>query len=159
VCKIRIFKSLEPKDLPDGFDPKIHAEEPIIKIEELERRIVISYTFPGFYLSDDERDVKGEKISFKLVSIAKTGVFAESGKPLLPSFGRYVQIPYNCDFKYNVEKGEPILFDNVKILPAQLKLSDNQNKHDFEYNENFYDKDEFYPSDVVKITGPFEIGL
>ncbi len=157
MCKIRIFKSLKPKDLPDGFDPKIHVEEPIIKIEELEQRIVISYIFPGFYLSDDQRDVKGEKISFHQVKIAKTGFLAESGKPLLPSFGRYIQIPYNCDFKYNVEKGEPILYDNIKILPAQMRLTDNQNKHDFEYDEDFYDKDEFYPSDLVKITGPFEI--
>ncbi|MFX0139334.1 MAG: C25 family cysteine peptidase [Candidatus Hodarchaeota archaeon] len=155
--KIRTFKSLKSKNLPDGFDATIHSEEPIVNIEELEKKIVIKYNFPGFYLSDDERDVKGTKTAFHQVNIAKTGFIAESGKPQLPSFGRYVQIPFNCDFKFTVEKGTIIQFDNINVLPAQSKLKDDQDTQEFEYDKSFYDKDELYPSELVKITGPFEI--
>jgi hypothetical protein len=91
------YKSLSPAGLPDLFDAEIHGEEPIVKVEELKGRILVSYAFPGFYLSDDSRDVEGERIAFKQVNAAKTGFLAESGKPLLPSFGRYIQIPFNCD--------------------------------------------------------------
>ncbi|RLG38032.1 hypothetical protein DRN79_02225, partial [Methanosarcinales archaeon] len=158
VKKMREFKSLNPAGLPEGFDAEIYGEEPIVKVEESKGRIFISYIFPGFYLSDDSQDVEGERVSFKQVDIPKVGFLSESGKPLLPSFGRYVQIPFNCDFKFTVKKGEPIQFDDVLVLPAQEKLTDNaEQEHAFEYDRDFYSRDELYPSDVVEVTGPFEI--
>jgi len=155
---MREFKSLNPAGLPDSFKIEIHGEEPIVKIEESKEHMVISYIFPGFFLSDDSRDVEGERIFFKQINIAKTGFLAESGKPLLPSFGRYVQIPLNSDYKFTVKKGEPVQFDNILVLPAQEKLMDNPEEEiSFEYDKEFYSKDEFYPRDIVEITGPFEI--
>lgn len=152
------YKSLSPAGLPDLFDAEIHGEEPIVKVEELKGRILVSYAFPGFYLSDDSRDVEGERIAFKQVNAAKTGFLAESGKPLLPSFGRYIQIPFNCDYKFTVEKGKQVQFDDVLVLPAQEKLRDNAEEEEvFEYDKKFYTREEFYPSDVVEVTGPFEI--
>lgn len=155
---MREFKSLTPEKLPEGFDAEIHGEEPIVEVEESKGRIAISYTFPGFYLSDDSRDVEREKVSFMQVNIAATGFLAESGKPLLPSFGRYVQIPFNCDYKFTVKKGKPAQFDDVLVLPAQEKLTDNpKEEHVFEYNKEIYAKDGLYPEEIVKITGPFNI--
>jgi hypothetical protein len=155
---MRELKSLNPTGLPDSFDTEKHGEEPIIKVQESKGRVVISYVFPGFYLSDDNRDVGGEKTPFKQVNIAKTGFLAESGKPLLPSFGRYIQIPFNCDYKLTTEKSEPVQFDEVLVLPAQEKLTDDEEQeHEFEYDQEFYAKDQFYPSDLVEVTGPFQI--
>lgn len=158
VDKMREFRSLNPTGLPDAFDAEIHGAEPIVEVVESKGRIAISYTYPGFYISDDPRDVEGKKISFKQINIAKTGFVAESGKPLLPSFGRYVQIPFNCDYKITVKKGNPVQFDDVLVLPAQEMLVDNpEEEHVFEYDKELYSKDEFYPSDLVEVTGPFEI--
>lgn len=155
---MREFKSLNPEKLPEGFDAEIHGEEPIVKLEESKGRIVVSYTFPGFYLSDDKLDVEGKKLSFKQVNIAAAGFLVESGKPLLPSFGRYVQIPFNCDFKYTVKKGKPLQFDNILVSPAQEKVTDNpKEKHILEYNKKIYAKDAVYPEEMVKISGPFNI--
>jgi len=155
---MREFKSLNPKKLPEGFDAEIHGEEPIVKLEESKGRIVVSYTFSGFYLSDDKLDVEGKKLSFKQVNIAAAGFLVESGKPLLPSFGRYVQIPFNCDFKYTVKKGKPLQFDNILVSPAQEKVTDNpKEKHILEYNKKIYAKDAVYPEEMVKISGPFNI--
>ena len=155
---MREFKSLNPEKLPEGFDAEIHGEEPIVKLEESKGRIVVSYTFSGFYLSDDKLDVEGKKVSFKQVNIAATGFLVESGKPLLPSFGRYVQIPFNCDFKYTVKKGKPLQFDNILVSPAQEKVTDNpKEKHILEYNKKIYAKDVVYPEEMVKISGPFNI--
>jgi hypothetical protein len=155
---MRKFITLNAEGLPDSFDAETQGEEPIVKVEESKGQIVISYVFPGFYLSDDDRDVEGEKISFNQVNVAKTGFCAESGKPLLPSFGRYVQIPFNCVYRFTVKKDTPAEIDDVNILPAQEKLTDNADEeHAFEYDREFYSRDEFYPSNLVEITGPFEI--
>ncbi|MCK4232836.1 hypothetical protein KAX75_00280, partial [candidate division WOR-3 bacterium] len=155
---MREFKSLNPERLPEGFDAEIHGEEPTVKVEESKGRIVVSYTFPGFYLSEDNIDVEGEKLSFKQVNIVATGFLAESGKPLLPSFGRYVQIPFNCDYKFTVKKGKSVQFDKILVSPAQQNVTDNpEEKHVLEYDRESYEKDAYSPEEIVKITGPFNI--
>jgi len=155
---MREFKSLLPEEIPALFDAQIHGEDPIVKVTESKGRIKISYTFPGFYISDDAIEVEGEKIDFKQVNIASMGFKAESGKPLLPSFGRYVQIPYNCDYTSSVEKSEPVQFDDIIVLPAQEQLTDSPDQeYVFEYDKELYGKDLLYPEEIVKISGPFNI--
>lgn len=155
---MREFRALNPKNLPDGFNLEVHTEEPVVEVKESAGRIVINYAFPGFYLVDDHREVAGNRMELKQIHIKSTGFFTESGKPLLPSFGRYVQIPSNCDFKVTIQKGQPIQFDNVLVSPAQTRLSDNpEQKHEFEYDKEFYAKDALYPEEIVKVTGPFSV--
>jgi len=155
---MREFKSLQPDRAPEGFDAEIHGEDPIIEVEEGEARVIVKYTFPGFYISDDDTDVEGEKVPFKQLSIASTGYLGEGGKPLLPSFGRYVQIPFNCDYKFAVDKGDPVQFDDVLVSPAQERLADSPDEEPvFEFDKDFYAEDAVYPEEIVKITGPFEI--
>lgn len=152
------FKSLNPERLPEGFDAEIHGEEPIVKVEESKGRIVVSYTFPGFHLSEDNIDIEGRSVSFKQINISATGFLAESGKPLLPSFGRYIQIPFNSDFKFSVKMGKSVQFDEILISPAQQNVTDNpEEKHVLEYDKEFYEKDAYGPEEIVKITGPFNI--
>jgi hypothetical protein len=153
---MREFKSLNPKNLPEGFDLEIHTEEPVVEIKESRGSIKITYAFPGFYLVDDEHEVAGETMELKQIYIQSTGFFTESGKPLLPSFGRYVQIPHNSNFKVSVRKSKPVTFENVLVSPAQTQMSDHQEqKHEFEYDKEFYGKDILYPEEIFKVTGPF----
>ncbi|MBN1372706.1 MAG: hypothetical protein JW987_12265 [Anaerolineaceae bacterium] len=155
---MREFKALNPIDLPGGFDLEVHTEEPVVEVKESKGKIVINYVFPGFYLVDDNRKVAGEQLELKQLYITSTGFLSESGKPLLPSFGRYVQIPQNCDFKIRVKKTQPVKFDDVLVSPAQTLLSDNPNqKHEYEFDQEFYAKDELYPDEICKVTGPFTI--
>ena len=157
VDSMREFKSLQPEGLPELYNVRIHGEEPFVTVEESEKRITIQFKFPGFFLSDDDRYVKGEPVSFKQVNISQTGFLAESGKPLLPSFGRYIQIPFNCGYTYTVKKSAPITFDDILVLPAQEKLTDSPRREEFEFDKPFYLKDEVYPEKIVEISGPFEI--
>ena len=155
---MRQFQSLQPERLQEGFDAEIHGEEPIVEVTESKGKIVISYTFPGFYLVDDERDIAGERIGFKLVDIKATGHVEHSGKPLLPSFGRYVHIPANCDYTIRVRKSKPVQFDNVLVLPAQEKLTDRDTDESvFEFDEATYTAKKLYPEELVEVTGPFDI--
>lgn len=155
---MRQFKSLKAQKLPAGLDARIHGEEPIVEISELKKKIIISYSFPGFYLVDDTKQIEGETIEFKQVSIAKVGHLAESGKPLLPSFGRYVQIPFGTECRIKVEKSEPVEFDNVLVLPAQEHITDDPKVvHAFEYNKDLYGQNSLYPEDLVRVSEVMEI--
>ncbi|MBU7014681.1 MAG: hypothetical protein HXS52_05895 [Theionarchaea archaeon] len=154
---MREFKSLKPEGLPFEYDAGLHGEEPLVTVEERERKIVLSYIFPGFYLSDDSRTVEGVVIPFKQVTIPHTQFLAESGKPLLPSFGRYVQIPDDCRYSVTVEPGNPVYFEPVLILPAQELLVDGKKINRFEYDKDFYRTDRLYPEDIVEVTGPLTI--
>lgn len=155
---MREFKSLNPQELPDGFELAVHTEEPVVKLQESPGRITITFAFPGFFLVDDSREVAGEKMELKQLNITSTGFLSESGKPMLPTFGRYVQIPRDCDYKVTVEKGQPVTFEGIEVAPAQTEMSDNPNQeHVFEYNKEFYAKDLLYPEDIIKVTGPFSV--
>ncbi|MCP4123235.1 MAG: hypothetical protein GY751_15890 [Bacteroidetes bacterium] len=155
---MREFKSLNPQGLPDDFDSEFHGEVPIVTIREANRRITISYTFCGFYLSDDSQKTEESNFPFQQVNIEATGYIGKSGKPNLPSFGRYVQIPFGCDYQFSVYKKESVEFDDILITPAQAELSDDPNQeYVFEYDKDFYASDQLFPTEQVKISGPFEI--
>ena len=153
---MREFRSLEPEGLPEWADEVIEGDEPIVEVEESRGRIVVSYTFPGFYVVDDARDVEGEKVPFTQINIEATGYLVKSGWPELPCFARYVQIPFNCDYKVTVEKGKPVEFHDILVLPAQEHLMDSPDEeHTIEYNKELYTEDLLYPEEIVEVEGPF----
>lgn len=154
---MREFKSLKPEGLPFEYVMSLHGEEPLVTVEEREQKIVVAYTFSGFFLSDDSRTVEGVVIPFNQVNIPHTQFLAESGKPLLPSLGRYVQIPRGCRYSVTVEPENPVYFDHVLILPAQELLVDSKKKNQFEYDKDFYKIDRLYPDTIVEVTGPLSI--
>ncbi len=152
------FCSLEPRNLPEGFDALREGEAPLVKVDETKGKIVVDFTFPGFYLSEEVQEIRGTPRIFHQVNIGATGFMAQSGKPLLPSFGRYVQIPINSDFTWTVTRGKVKEWNNVDVLPAQQQMVDAAGaKHVFEFDEQAYAKDALYPTDVVDVAGPFNI--
>lgn len=155
---MREFVSLNPEKLPRNFDATIHGEEPIVRIEETPGKITISYIFPGFYLVDDSRDIDNEEIGFKLITIEAVGSLGVSGRPQLPSFGRYVQIPQDTSYELTIEKSKPVFFDNVIVSPYQQMQTDSPAEEAaFEYDREFYSKDLLYPEEIVEVSGPFNL--
>lgn len=155
---MREFKSLNPVGLHADFDEAIQTEEPIVQVEESDHRIVINYTFPGFYLSDIKHKVRRKNVKFVTPHIESTGSLMVSGKAALPSFGRYVQIPPETMFTVKVETGSPVLFEDVLLAPAQVNLSDDETQpHKLEYDQEFYSEDHLYPEKLVEVTGPQQL--
>ncbi len=154
------FKSLNPAALPDGFDAEVHTEEPIITVDEEEGKIAVSCIFPGFIQSDATEAViprdDGEelKMSFVEVGIKGAGYVSESGKPLMPAFRRFVQIPPGFKVeKVTTKKGKPVNFGDVVVTPAQENALDGKEDHEFEFDENAYGRDDLFPKDLV-VTNP-----
>jgi len=156
---MRKFESLNPKEHPEHFNVEEHGEQPFIILNEDEGRIDVSYIFPGFYISDHVRNIRDQEITFKQINIGGTGWISESGRPLLPSFGRYVQIPPGCAFSITwTTNGEPVVFDDVLLYPSQSMLKDGVNeKVEFEYDKKFYEKTAVYPKKIVGTRGPLEV--
>ena len=149
------FVSLSPSGLPKEFDAEIYSEKPVISVEELEDRIEIDYIFPGFTMGDNEQQLDDQVLPFKEVGISGAGFVSESGKPLLPSFGRFVQIPPGCDYKVSTKKSKPVKFEDILLSPAQEQATDQENETGvFEYDAEAYEEDTLYPADVVQIGEP-----
>ncbi len=152
------FVSLNAAGLTDDAGAQVFGEEPIVNVEEGDGAITLSYTFPGFTMSDDDRSVDGEDLPFREIGVSGSGFLSESGKPLLPSFGRFVQIPRGCAFEYSVAKSRPINFEDVLVTPAQEEAMDGEDDEErFEFDAGAYKARSYYPKDMVAVTGPFEL--
>jgi len=146
------FKSLKASGLSDEFDAVGYGSEPIIQVEDGKNQIAITCIFPGFDLSDDDQDIAGEKKPFKEVGIKGVGFLSQEGKPLLPVFRRFVNIPPGCSVEFDVEKGRAANFEDILVTPSQESAVDTDEEHTFEFDEESYKKDEFFPKEMVKVS-------
>ncbi len=155
---MREYVSLGAAGLPDSYNAEYEEGAPIVNIVEKQDRIELSYTFPGFFLSDDPRQVNEQEVLFRQVNVSKTGFVEETGKPLLPSFGRYVQIPLNRAYDILVKTARPVTIGNVLVMPSQSHLSDSAEGEDtFAFDEEHYALDQKYPEKIVEVSGPYFI--
>lgn len=155
---MRTFVSLDLEGLPATYDAETLGAVPIVEVKESDRRIDISYRFPGFFRVDREHELKGGKRHFDALDIAGVGSLVNSGKPELPSFGRYVQIPADCGYKMTFKTPrKPAKIEGVVIAPAQEKMTDGVGKHELEFDEALYASDKLYPKDMISVTGPLLI--
>jgi hypothetical protein len=151
------LKSLNAAGLPEAFDLNHHGEKPIVRMAVSDDAIHLSYTFPGFRLSHPPgrtRAAPGDRNAYyNEVGIAGTGFLSESGKPLLPSFGRFVQIPPGHHYTVHIRKGPFRRRHNLRIKPAQENARDQQ-AGEFEFDETVYTEDRFYPQALVDVSPP-----
>ncbi|MCP4289990.1 MAG: hypothetical protein GY792_37185 [Gammaproteobacteria bacterium] len=147
--------SLSPSGLPEEFDIELYSDKPIVSVDELEDRIEINYIFPGFTVGDNEQQMDDQTLPFKEVGISGAGFASQSGKPLLPSFGRFVQIPPGCEYKVSTKKNKPVKFEDFLITPAQEQTTDQTDEAgEFEYDAEAYGEDALYPVDMVQVGEP-----
>ena len=147
------FVSLNPKNLGKDFDTATLSEQPVVSVKEDDRIIEVSYAFPGFSASEVSPIlVDGDRISFKEIGISGAGFVSESGKPLLPSFGRLVQIPAGCDYEVQVSLGSKTIYDNMLVVPAQENATDGPGESKIEFNKQAYQSRELYPAENVRVT-------
>jgi hypothetical protein len=146
-------------ELPADYSDELHGKKPLVKIEETDQSVVISYTFPSFFTDDC---VQLPHKDFQLVYIEGVGFHTEKGKPLLPSFGRFLSIPPN--YVYN-SVGKIVTSDEdrevgkfpVLVAPAQENVTDHEYGAFFDYAEEWYQQhSDPYPDKIVEVTGPFK---
>ncbi|MCG6907017.1 MAG: C25 family cysteine peptidase, partial [Desulfobacteraceae bacterium] len=147
------LKALNPVGLSANFNLEEHGEKPIISLSFRDSTIRLVYRFPGY----SQADLPGEagQSGFQHeVGIHGTGFLSESGKPLLPSFGRFLQIPPGYAYQVRVKKSGLRKRKNMKIRPAQENATD-QDPWTFEFDSATYDQDHYYPEETVAVSRPF----
>ena len=80
-----------------------------------------------------------------------------TGKPQLPQFNQLIEIPAesNCRIEI-IEKNSEVInlnnYTNFKVVPSQASIPKTlSNAIEFEYDENFYNKNEFTNSNLVEV--------
>ena len=155
-----ILKSLNPEGLPESFDLEEHGAKPIIALSFQDTTIHITYRFPGFSFTDlstgeahSAPSAPGEALPHE-IGISGAGFLSESGKPLLPSFGRFVQIPPGYDYHVHVSQQGEQEHGDINLRPAQENARD-QEAGTFEFHAETYHDDTFYPQQITEISAPF----
>ena len=147
------LKPLNPVGLPANFNLEEHGEKPIISLSLQDHAIRLVYQFPGYSLADLS-GADGQSGYPHEVGIRGTGFISESGKPLLPSFGRFLQIPPGYGYRVREKKSGLRKRKNMKIRPAQENVTD-QDPWTFEFDDATYGKDQWYPEETVEVSQPF----
>ena len=151
------LKSLNAAGLPESFDLGHHGDKPIIEMTYTDDTIRLSYIFPGYRLSHapgKSKTAPGDRDAFhNEVGITGTGFLSASGKPLLPSLGRFVQIPPGHHYTVKVKKGPFHRRRNMRVKPAQENAAD-QGEWVLEFDDEVYRQDQFYPQELVAVSEP-----
>jgi hypothetical protein len=143
------------------------SDEPLVELDYRSEgrniKIKIRYFFPGFTISDDKRSVFRSRRyrrwhKFQEVKISGAGFLSQDQEPLLPSFGRFVQIPSSYGVvdvtsrKY-CRKGK----NKVLLTWAEENVSHNET---IEFDEKKYQLNRFWPSstknedEIVEVSNP-----
>jgi hypothetical protein len=155
---MRRFIPLAASGLPAGYDAQAQGASPIVEVSEPGNRIELVFRFPGYFSVERPQEVKGQHRPFQALEIAGVGQHMVSGKPELPTFGRYVQIPSGSTFTLKVSTPEPAVeFKGVDVAPAQAAWTDAPTPPKFEYDEKAYASDDAYPRQMVTASGPMVI--
>jgi len=145
-----------PKIIPIyGSGSEGLSDEPEVKVDYKNKgeKINITYIFPGYSVSKFKRKVNEKWKHFREVRMSGTGSYSVDANPLLPSFGRFVQIPLNYrvvkvrsrrlnpipDKKYTITWAEEIVWDEDAIR----------------FVKKVYGVDKFLPEKVVEHSGPY----
>lgn len=155
---MRTFVPIDTGGLPDSYNAESLGAPPVVEVKESAHNISISYHFPGFFRIGREHELGGKTRQFDALEIEGVGYVMDSGKPQLPSFGRYVNIPDGSSYKITVKTpGKALRIEGIVVAPAQAKMTDGPERHALEFDEAAYASDELYPKDMVTVTGPMEI--
>lgn len=106
-------------------------------------------------LQDQERfALPTDGKSFEMISFEGMSYTEDFGAPLMPVKYYLIAAPTDGDIAINVNFGKKVTLENVNLLPAQLPKPDAIEKYipDFQYKEDVYSKNEFYPKKRYEIS-------
>ena len=131
------------------------SDEPevMVNYENKGKQIIITYIFPGYSVSNVKRKVNNNWKLFREVGMSGTGFYSVDANPLLPSLGRFIQIPLNyCVVKVRSRRFNPIPDRKYSITWAEEIVWD---KVAIRFVKKVYEVDKFFPEKVVEHSGPY----
>lgn len=139
--------------LTDVNNPKTEIKV----LSESEGEIIIQFSVDDFYF---ER-LETENGIFSKLTFEDCKSTIELGKPQLPVFRKMIELPYDANPAVEIVSSTAEELDIVEkglttIYPLQYPVSKTPEYKPFEYDEEVYKTDEYYPNNIFDIT---DIGL
>ncbi|MDD2651361.1 MAG: C25 family cysteine peptidase, partial [Candidatus Cloacimonetes bacterium] len=98
-------------------------------------------------------DING--IEYSHISLAKEGMLLEEGMPELPFVGRSIIIPNYAKMEISVVESDFTDYE-MAVAPSKGSLKRDINPADVPYTfADFYNQDEFYPSNIASLGNPY----
>jgi len=122
------------------------ADLPVIAVQEANSDGV-RFTFELPALDVQSYDLDGR--TFQTLAIAGGALHGEVGKPSLPTFTRFIEVPATAAVQVNATSVEEEVLSGYRLLPMQ-----DLDGHQFAQNEAVYRQDAFTGSEVVTAGEP-----
>jgi hypothetical protein len=132
------------------------AAAPLEKTLSTTTQTGFSFRMAGVELSDKAVSTSNYQ-EVKAISNTpeKYGETGEEGLPDLPVYAQLVAIPDQAGVRVEIISSSFQIVENVDAFPTQApEYYDESNDTPFSKNEDFYQRDEYYPSNVVEIGEP-----
>ena len=131
------------------------SDEPEVKIDYKngDERIIITYNFSGYTVSHVTRKETDQWKPFQEIGMSGTGIYSINADPLLPSFGRFVEIPPNysaVSIRYRRLNRIP---DKKCIIPWAGEIVWDENR--VRFVKKVHEIDRFFPEKVIEHSGPY----
>ncbi len=112
--------------------------------------IVLEVTIPVVTQEEAQQD----GTAYQRLSLPSSGTTTEIGKPELPAFGRFVAVPRGADLKVEVLADLVETSTGYLVYPAQEPRIDQDGEPDFVIDLASYERDEYYPTEIVELEEP-----
>jgi len=104
-----------------------------------------------------EQQVQLQATTFQRLSLLGAGSTSEIGQPDLPSFGRFVAIPRGALVQVQEVDDSVETRTGYLLYPAQEPQVEQGEEPPFTLDAASYQRDEFRPSEIVTVEGPYTI--
>ncbi len=102
-----------------------------------------------------EEEVQQRDNTYQRLTLHSAGTTGEIGQPELPSFGRFVAIPRGAEVRVQVLADFVETRSGYLVYPAQEPYPEQDEQPPFVLEAAAYQIDEFLPTDIVEIEGPY----
>jgi hypothetical protein len=104
-----------------------------------------------------EQQVQQQATTYQRLSLLGAGSTSEIGQPELPSFGRFVAIPQGAQVQVQILADQVEARSGYLLYPAQEPQVEQGEEPPFVLDAASYQRDEFCPSEIVTVEGPYTI--
>ena len=122
-------------------------------VNSTSQEIVLDVSIPSMA----EAGVLRDGTAYQRLSLPGSGTTTEIGRPEVPAFARYVAIPHGAELEVEVVADTVETRAGYLVYPAQEPRVDQDGEPGFALDAASYQRDEYYPSQIVELEGSFVV--
>ncbi|HJX39203.1 MAG TPA: C25 family cysteine peptidase [Anaerolineae bacterium] len=154
LCALCLLPLSNVGGLPASGAQEPQQETPRVEVVDSSTQgLTLDVTVPTVM----EQQVQQQATTYQRLSLLDAGSTSEIGQPELPSFGRFVAIPSGAQVHVEVLADTVETRTGYLLYPAQEPQVEQGETPPFTLDAASYQRDEFRPSEIVTVEGPYTI--